>query len=176
MGALAVCARCRGAGFPHDTLGTFPHCGHLICGFTAKAGRRKPHLGGTPDDCCELCYAAAAAEAAERTSLQGGSSPPDAAFNFLERAVTAVSPGTPGLKPDVIVAKVAALWEVAPANPRCGDLAEEMARRTTQDVAFNAFLEKMVPVVSKENPTLKPKVIVDKAIALWAVDPENPKP
>lgn len=166
-GARFVCERCRDAGFPHEALGKFPHCGHLICGFEAKSGYKKPHAGGTPDGLCELCYAEVVEEMTKRLTFtaEGAPTPFD---TFLKKTVPAVFAESPWLKPKVVVDKAVARWKTSSENPDYADVVEEMGKRASaEDAAFNAFLEKTVPAVFAENPGLKAKIILDKAVAMW---------
>ena len=63
--------------------------------------------------------------------------------------------------------KAFAVWEAVNDNPEYAEVVDEMTKRTSEGSDMGKFLERILPGVFADNPNLKPKVIVDKAVAVW---------
>ena len=59
------------------------------------------------------------------------------------------------------------MWEAVNENPEYAEVVDEMTKRTSEGSNMGKFLERILPGVFADNPNLKPKVIVDKAVAMW---------
>lgn len=146
-----------------------------VCG-TVK----KPDVGGTPEEACEKCFQEVSAEAKKRVKLRAKgqeeqdetTTSPDStkAFaTFLESTAAMLFKANPGLKPKIIVDKALTVWEAVSENLDFAEVVEEMTKRFKDEEGtdMGKFLERTVPGVFAENPNLKPKIIVDKAVAMW---------
>lgn len=141
-----------------------------VCGTT-----KRPDVWGTPEEACEKCFQKVSAEAEKRVKLRAQGQEADAqtaadstAFAaFLERTAAVLFKASPGLKPKIIVVKAFSVWEAVSDNPDFAEVVEEMTKRTEEGTDTGKFLERTVPKVFEEIPNLKPKIIVDKAVAMW---------